>query len=261
MDQPAQNEMNNGQATTLMDNGGYPQQKYNAMKPELSRTQSANYGNEYDEYVMKENWRSSSHPSSHGHTSMSHTSQQNQPNFANPFRGSQQYPPINTLSAISTMSTLSTMSTISAMNTEVPAPRNKSMNYYQEDPMPPVQNVANHHSETPKFPNQHTLAAYVEKIWKESPILQGNNDMAEVERGLNSNFNSNSQKTIPVFESTFVKIDPPNFYIDAVKPGLVSKKLSQALGMASEKEAPPYLSKLLKVGLPGTCKAFTLFCC
>ena len=235
MDQSAHSEMNS-QSAAPMDNGGFSQQKYNAMKPEPPRTA---YG-EYDEYdQLKESWRMSGLQTSHG--------RMNLPNFSIPFRGGQNYPPLNAMSSISTMN-ISTMSTISAMNTDVQSSRNKSISYYQEDPVLPAHSPS-HHSETPKFPNQHTLAAYVEKIWKESPALQEDNDITE--RDKSANFNS---KSYPVFETSFVKIDLPNFYIDEVKPGLVSKKLSQALGMASEKEAPPYLPKLLKVGLPSTCK-------
>jgi len=58
----------------------------------------------------------------------------------------------------------------------------------------------------------------------------------------------------PNFQSTFKPLKTSNFDLNSVKPGEVSKKLSDALGMKSNKEAPPYLANLIKVGIPNYCK-------
>jgi len=62
-----------------------------------------------------------------------------------------------------------------------------------------------------------------------------------------------SQK-FPKFQSDFKPLDMPNFDINAIKPGVLSDKLCEALKMKSKKEAPPYLTNLIKVGLPNYCK-------
>lgn len=42
--------------------------------------------------------------------------------------------------------------------------------------------------------------------------------------------------------------------MNTINPGEPSMELMIALGMDSEKDPPPYLEKLIKVGIPAYCK-------
>ena len=93
--------------------------------------------------------------------------------------------------------------------------------------------------DTPKFPNENGLSAYVNKVWEE----KGNFDREYTK----------SHKTHPSFDSSFINVEPADFDLNSVKPGMVSSKLAEALGMNSERDAPPYLANLSKVELPSYC--------
>jgi len=104
--------------------------------------------------------------------------------------------------------------------------------------------------DTPKFPNEHGLSAYVNKVWEEKANLQ---------EMLDSEYPKPHHKQYPSFDTTFIPLQGPNFDLNSVKPGMVSPKLAEALGMKSEKDAPPYISKLSQIELPSYYRGETFY--
>jgi len=96
--------------------------------------------------------------------------------------------------------------------------------------------------DTPKFPNENGLSAYVNKVWEEKGNLQ---DFEYTK--------PHSHKSHPSFDSTFINLEAADFDLNSVKPGMVSPKLAEALGMNSDRDAPPYLANLSKIDLPSYC--------
>jgi len=105
--------------------------------------------------------------------------------------------------------------------------------------------------DTPKFPNENGLSAYINKVWEEKGNLQEILDQEYPK--------PHHVKQYPSFDTTFIPLQGPNFDLNSIKPGMVSPKLAEALGMNSERDAPPYISNLSKIELPSYYRAETFY--
>ncbi len=83
---------------------------------------------------------------------------------------------------------------------------------------------------------------------------RNSNEMLRVHLG-NIENQEITQHRMPKFQSTFKPVPKVNFELSSIKPGLPSEKLCEALGMKSNKEAPPYFSSLKRIKLPYYCKS------
>ena len=105
-------------------------------------------------------------------------------------------------------------------------------------------------SDTPKFANPNSISMYINKVWEGVPQMQSQRHFNNTPK-----YQAQNVQPCPPFDSTFKELEHPLFDVKNVDSGQVSEKLCRSLGMKSEKEAPPYLSKLIKVGIPNYCKS------